>query len=43
MTLVSMAVSVFYYYSCKSTALTMADPRFKEEYVDWIVEQLGDK
>ncbi|XP_017099238.1 transmembrane protein 138 [Drosophila bipectinata] len=36
-------VSVFYYYSCKSTALTMADPRFKEEYVDWIAEQLGDK
>ncbi|KAH8297881.1 hypothetical protein KR018_000080 [Drosophila ironensis] len=36
-------VSVFYYYSCKSTALTMADPRFKEEYLDWIAEQLGDK
>ncbi|KAH8413945.1 hypothetical protein KR009_000642 [Drosophila setifemur] len=36
-------VSVFYYYSSKSTALTMADPRFKEEHLDWIAEQLGDK
>ncbi|KAH8244444.1 hypothetical protein KR026_010036 [Drosophila bipectinata] len=43
MIFVFLAVSVFYYYSCKSTALTMADPRFKEEYVDWIAEQLGDK
>lgn len=37
------AVSVFYYYSSKSTALTMADPRFKEEHLDWIADQLGDK
>ncbi|XP_016978529.1 transmembrane protein 138 [Drosophila rhopaloa] len=36
-------MSVFYYYSSKSTALTMADPRFKEEHLDWIAEQLGDK
>ncbi|XP_017041285.1 transmembrane protein 138 [Drosophila ficusphila] len=36
-------MSVLYYYSSKSTALTMADPRFKEEHLDWIAEQLGDK
>ncbi|XP_030377471.1 transmembrane protein 138 [Scaptodrosophila lebanonensis] len=36
-------VSVFYYYSSKSTALTMADPRYKEEHLDWIAAQLGDK
>ncbi|XP_020810716.1 transmembrane protein 138 isoform X2 [Drosophila serrata] len=36
-------MSVFYYYSSKSTALTMADPRFKEEHLDWIAEQLGNK
>ncbi|KAH8342761.1 hypothetical protein KR084_011468 [Drosophila pseudotakahashii] len=36
-------MSVFYYYSSKSTALTMADPRFKEEHLDWIADQLGDK
>ncbi|XP_022228810.2 transmembrane protein 138 [Drosophila obscura] len=36
-------MSVFYYYSSKSTALTMADPRYKEEHLDWIAEQLGDK
>ncbi|EDW76350.1 uncharacterized protein Dwil_GK15412 [Drosophila willistoni] len=35
--------SVFYYYSSKSTLLTMADPRYKEEHLDWIAEQLGDK
>jgi len=37
------AVSVFYYYSFKSTALTMADPRFKEKHLDWIADQLADK
>ncbi|XP_037731181.1 uncharacterized protein LOC119561768 isoform X2 [Drosophila subpulchrella] len=36
-------MSVFYYYSFKSTALTMADPRFKEEHLDWIADQLADK
>ncbi|XP_016993992.1 transmembrane protein 138-like isoform X1 [Drosophila takahashii] len=36
-------MSVVYYYSSKSTALTMADPRFKEEHLDWIADQLGDK
>ncbi|KAL7740639.1 hypothetical protein ACLKA6_000015 [Drosophila palustris] len=36
-------MSVFYYYTSKSTALIMADPRYKEEHLDWIAEQLGDK
>ncbi|XP_070855521.1 transmembrane protein 138 isoform X4 [Drosophila suzukii] len=36
-------MSVFYYYSFKSTALIMADPRFKEEHLDWIADQLADK
>ncbi|XP_043947531.1 transmembrane protein 138-like isoform X2 [Drosophila biarmipes] len=37
------SVSVLYYHSSKSTALTMADPRFKEEHLDWIADQLVDK
>ncbi|KAH8415191.1 hypothetical protein KR215_007779 [Drosophila sulfurigaster] len=36
-------MSVLYYYTSKSTALIMADPRYKEEHLDWIAEQLGDK
>ncbi|XP_064553881.1 transmembrane protein 138 [Drosophila montana] len=43
LTVLQRLMSVFYYYTSKSTALIMADPRYKEEHLDWIAEQLGDK
>ncbi|XP_016953678.2 transmembrane protein 138-like isoform X1 [Drosophila biarmipes] len=43
LSLVQRIMSVLYYHSSKSTALTMADPRFKEEHLDWIADQLVDK
>ncbi|XP_037957230.1 transmembrane protein 138 [Teleopsis dalmanni] len=36
-------VSVFYYYTSKRTALSMSDPRYSEDNIDWIAEQLSDK
>ncbi|XP_017859870.1 PREDICTED: transmembrane protein 138 [Drosophila arizonae] len=43
LTVLQRLMSVYYYYTSKSTALIMADPRYKEEHLDWIAEQLGDK
>ncbi|XP_017855040.2 transmembrane protein 138 [Drosophila busckii] len=40
---VQRLMSVFYYYTSKSTTLIMTDPRYKDEHLDWIAEQLGDK
>ncbi|KAM7353340.1 transmembrane protein 138 isoform 1-T1 [Cochliomyia hominivorax] len=40
---VQRTVSFFYYYSYKRTALTLSDPRYYEENIDWIAEQLSNK
>ncbi|XP_013103511.1 transmembrane protein 138 [Stomoxys calcitrans] len=40
---VQRTVSFFYYYTYKRTALTISDPRYYEENIDWIAEQLSDK
>ncbi|XP_039951095.1 transmembrane protein 138 [Bactrocera tryoni] len=36
-------VSFVYYYACKHTALVVSDPRYDEENIDWIAEQLSVK
>lgn len=43
MCVLNFIVAVFYYYTSKSTALIMSDPRYKEEHLDWIAEQLDNK
>ncbi|KAH8404885.1 hypothetical protein KR222_008977 [Zaprionus bogoriensis] len=43
LTVFQRLMAVFYYYTSKSTALILSDPRYKEEHLDWIAEQLGDK
>ncbi|XP_067620458.1 transmembrane protein 138 [Eurosta solidaginis] len=40
---VQRIVSFVYYYACKHTALVVSDPRYYEENIDWIAEQLSDK
>ncbi|CAD6996826.1 unnamed protein product [Ceratitis capitata] len=40
---VQRLVSLVYYHACKETALTVSDPRYYEENIDWIAEQLSYK
>lgn len=38
-----LSVSFVYYYTCKHTSLVVSDPRYYDENIDWIAEQLSDK
>uniref|UniRef100_A0A1B0AB72 Transmembrane protein 138 n=2 Tax=Glossina TaxID=44049 RepID=A0A1B0AB72_GLOPL len=43
LTCIHRAASLFYYFSTKRTALTLSDPRYYAENIDWIAEQLSNK
>ncbi|KAL9875040.1 transmembrane protein 138 [Glossina fuscipes] len=43
LTCIHRAASLFYYFSTKRTALTLSDPRYYAENIDWIAEQFSNK